>query len=87
MDPLTINITGLKCDNPNCDYRRDDIPFEAYEGYINAPCPKCGESLLTQADYDECLRMKSAARKVSAIVEATKWVKPSHYWNMLFGKS
>lgn len=86
MDPLSIEISGLKCDNPACDYRRDDIPFEDYEKYINAPCPKCEQPLLTQEDYDECIRMKRAARKVSAVVEAAKWVKPSHYWNMLFGK-
>ena len=44
---MDFNISGLKCDNPSCDYSNPDIPFEQYEQFINCPCPKCGQSLLT----------------------------------------
>ncbi|MEK3955646.1 hypothetical protein [Psychrobacillus sp. FSL K6-1464] len=50
---ITANISGLKCDNSACDYKDKSIKLEQYESYINAPCPACGSSLLTQADYDQ----------------------------------
>lgn len=50
-----LNISGLKCDN--CDYEDMSIPLEDYEKYIEKPCPKCGHSLLTQADYDQVMAM------------------------------
>ena len=41
------------CDNPECDYK---YPYSEEEekrlvSYINVPCPKCGENLLTLEDY------------------------------------
>lgn len=48
---IEMNIKGLKCDNPECDYIDMDIKVEKYEKYLNAKCPKCGEILLTEADY------------------------------------
>lgn len=50
-EALEMNIKGLKCDNPECDYIDMTIEVEEYENYINAKCPKCGEILLTEADY------------------------------------
>jgi hypothetical protein len=47
-----VKIEGIKCDNPNCDYRNDDVAFEDYSKWINASCPKCGENLLTEQDYN-----------------------------------
>ena len=49
---IKAKIQGLKCDNPKCDYRNDDICVEDYPKWINAKCPKCGEILLTQKDFD-----------------------------------
>jgi len=42
---------GLKCDNPNCDWIDESIGFDGIEEWINRPCPKCGENLLTFDDY------------------------------------
>jgi len=44
---------SIQCDNETCDYV---IPYsEEIENntaaFINAPCPKCGENLLTEQDY------------------------------------
>lgn len=54
---MEFNIYGLKCDNPECDYKDDSIKFKQYEEYINYPCPKCGSPLLTQADYDTTMNI------------------------------
>jgi hypothetical protein len=50
----------IVCDNPNCDHKikheTGDYHVET-KNYINAPCPKCGENLLTQQDYDDSARL------------------------------
>jgi len=51
--PMMSNISGLKCDSPDCDYKDDTIDSVDYEQHIDKPCPDCGESLLTQDDYDK----------------------------------
>jgi len=45
-------VSGLKCDNEACDYEDFDAKLEDYESYLNKPCPKCGESLLTPEDME-----------------------------------
>lgn len=47
---VEFNIKGLKCDNPNCNYVDMDIDASEYPKYLNTPCPKCGENLLTEDD-------------------------------------
>lgn len=49
---VELNIRGIKCDNPNCDYRNDKVEFEDYEKWLNKPCPKCGSNLLTKEDLE-----------------------------------
>lgn len=49
--PIEAQIGGLKCDTATCDYRDDQITVDQYESYVNAPCPKCGASLLTPEDF------------------------------------
>lgn len=43
--------SGLKCDNPSCDWQDRTIPHTEYVNYINSPCPKCAENILTEDDY------------------------------------
>lgn len=49
---MEIQLGGIKCDNKDCGYRDDSIVFDQYRDFINKPCPKCGENLLTQEDFD-----------------------------------
>ena len=46
-----LDIKGIKCDNETCDYSDMEAEFIP-DKYLNAPCPKCGSNLFTQADYD-----------------------------------
>ena len=55
------------CDNPRCDFT---IPFSEEEEeftaiYINKPCPKCGENLLTEQDYIQDEKIKKAIRWIN----------------------
>lgn len=65
---LDMNISGLKCDN--CDYRDDSVPFSDYESSVGKPCPDCGESLLTQEDYNSIMQMVQAVEMVNSFSEA-----------------
>src|SRR5699024_8193411 len=47
---MDLNIRGIKCDS--CDYKNMDIEVGEYEAWLNEPCPKCGENLLTKEDLD-----------------------------------
>ena len=51
---------GLVCDNPDCDWEDMSIPSEDYEKWVNAKCPKCGEVVLTEEDYQGVLDLKMA---------------------------
>lgn len=80
---MELNISGLKCDF--CAYRDDEVEFSEYEASIGKSCPKCGESLLTQDDYDRCLRMYKMVSNLNKISDVLKWLNPLHYWRLLFG--
>lgn len=69
---MDFNIQGLKCDNPNCDYCNPEIPFEQYEQFVNYPCPKCGQSLLTPHAYKMCVAMKSMGNFITKITGGAK---------------
>lgn len=57
---IDLQISGLKCDSPTCDYNDLTVSVNDYKSNINKPCPKCGESLLTQDDYDQTMQMVQA---------------------------
>lgn len=46
---IEILTGGIVCDK--CDWKDDTISSDKYHQYINKPCPKCGENLLTLEDY------------------------------------
>lgn len=44
----------IECDNKQCDYvvkNESKDPNERIDKFINTPCPKCGQNLLTEEDY------------------------------------
>mgnify|MGYP003665879484 FL=1 len=64
---MTTNISGLKCDNPECDYKDDTVDSVDYEQHIDKPCPDCGESLLTQDDYDKVQQIQQQIMDLNAL--------------------
>ena len=47
-----IDITGIKCNNPECDYELDNIPLEEFKNFLNKPCPLCGTTLLNEEELN-----------------------------------
>jgi predicted nucleic acid-binding Zn-ribbon protein len=67
-DALKLTISGIKCDVPNCDYRKEDVSVSDYENWLNKPCPKCGSNLLTQEDYDATKALISLAETLNNVI-------------------
>ena len=63
--PFAVYPIGIKCDNPECDFRDDSVKCENYQQWLNKPCPKCGQNLLTQKDYDTVQHVKKIEQKLS----------------------
>lgn len=68
-DEKNVEITGggIVCDNPDCDYKDVTVKMEDYPDWVNKPCPKCGENLLTQEDYDAVLQLTRLADFVNTL--------------------
>jgi predicted nucleic acid-binding Zn-ribbon protein len=67
-DALHLTIKGIKCDNPDCEYRNEDVSMTDYEKWLNKPCPKCGSNLLTQADFDATRALIAATEVLNGVI-------------------
>ncbi len=57
-----LEINGIKCDNPVCNYVEEGISVDNLSKWLNRPCPCCGENLLTKVDF-------TAIQDLMAVVE------------------
>lgn len=58
---------GIKCDNPECDWRDMSVHASEYSEWVNAPCPRCGANLMTTANYRAFQRLKRVVAVINAI--------------------
>ena len=65
---MNLIITGIQCDNPKCDFKKENISFEEYPQWLNKPCPICGENLLTDEDYNTVKMMVSITAMANKII-------------------
>lgn len=64
---IEMKIGGIKCDNPNCSFRDDSAKVEDYKKWLNKPCPKCGQNLLTEEDYNNTLFLIEMTKTINNI--------------------
>jgi len=81
-----MKISGIKCDTPHCNYRDDTIQFEDYPKWINKPCPVCSRNLLTQSEYDQCIRLFEIEDKLNKFMHKCRWLNPMFYYNRITGR-
>lgn len=53
---------GVKCDHCPWKLEIDDI-----SGWVNKPCPDCGQNVLTQEDYVEWAKIKFAMDMINSM--------------------
>lgn len=61
--------SGIRCDNEKCDFINKDSPDENLGDWLNVPCPKCGENLLTQQDYENALKVDAIIDMINTMTE------------------
>ena len=49
---IKMKVKGLKCDNPDCDWKDESVEYEEYEKWVGRPCPCCGQNVLTKGDFE-----------------------------------
>ncbi len=67
-----IEITddgGLVCDNPECDWEDKNITFENLEEWLNKPCPKCGQNLLTEEDFLNAQILRKSVEFINTLTQ------------------
>lgn len=61
--------SGLVCDNPACDYENREVTEANLKDWVNAPCPKCGENLLTEDDFDRAINALEVVELINSLSE------------------
>jgi len=64
---------SIQCDNKKCNFvikSQTGDPHEDISMYVNVPCPKCGENLLTEKDHLQSL----------AFLKKVDWVNKWFSW-------
>jgi hypothetical protein len=67
----------IVCDNKQCDYKIKNPTGDSNEDisrYLNMPCPKCSENLLTEQDYLQSIK----------VLKIVKWFNKWFSWTMIF---
>jgi len=59
--------TGIICDNPNCDWDDKTVTHDQLKDWLNVSCPKCGENVLTQEDFDNAKAFYLAMELVNSM--------------------
>lgn len=67
MQAIDYKIKGIKCDNPDCDFRDETVEYKDYKNWLNKPCPKCGSNLLTQKDLE-------TIKAIIKLVKIINWI-------------
>src|SRR5438045_4235424 len=62
-----LDECGLKCDNPKCDWQDKTISFADLENHINRRCPKCGQNVLTEKDFENAMITKLTADYINTL--------------------
>ena len=76
---VEVEYQGLKCDNPECGYRDDSIPYKDY--VVGSRCPECDWVWLTQEDMDQVAKMIKIIQRFNWL----RWLNPMNYWRGIFG--
>lgn len=58
---------GVYCDNPSCDWSDEAVNMTDSDKYLNKPCPKCGEIVLTQEDLNKSKKLMDAINLINSM--------------------
>lgn len=82
MKNLLIEVNQedlVVCDNPKCDFHVPCTEENKHElsYYVNIPCPKCGENLLTEQDYLQAVKLEKV---IDLLNKYFSWLNYIFFW-------
>ena len=77
-----VSDGGLQCDNPKCDWTDMTILIADFDAWLNKPCPKCGENVLTDVDYNNAKQLHAMIDFINTLSE-----EELDEFNKLYGMS
>jgi len=69
---IEVKETGIQCDNPDCDWKDPSVTLSSgsdLEKYLNMPCPKCGQNVLTEEDLKNHMTVLSAVKMINSLTQ------------------
>lgn len=65
---IDLKETGtIKCDEPGCDYKLEDVAYANLHEHVNSTCPKCGSVLVTNQDYMKVMSLIENVRLINSL--------------------
>jgi uncharacterized paraquat-inducible protein A len=61
--------SGIVCDNPDCNYEDMTVSHTELDKWLNKPCPKCGENLLTEEDFKNHSKLMATINLLNSMSE------------------
>lgn len=80
---MKVENLKVKCDK--CNYKEENIQFNELSKYVNKPCPKCGDVLVTIEEYNTLLFINNSIKNINKISNILKWINPFYYIGLIFG--
>ena len=82
MSNLLIEVNQkdlLVCDNEKCDFHIPHTVENKNElvSYLNVPCPKCGENLLTEQDL---IQSEKVMKVINFLNKYFSWLNYLFFW-------
>lgn len=71
IELVQVEDQHLHCDNEECGYEHfdKDIDYQDLSKWVDFPCPKCGQSLLTQEDLEATNQLTAYVNMINGFSE------------------
>lgn len=69
---MSTHISGLKCDNPDCNWEDPSIQLNEYPDWVGKGCPLCGEVVLTNEAWQtvqKIICIENAVNRFSGLLK------------------
>lgn len=70
MELKNVKTNGVVCDNPQCDWKNENVDTIQMALLVNHPCPKCGQNVLTPEDYIGMMQVIAVAENAPDVHES-----------------
>ena len=55
MNIVEVRFKSISCSSKTCNYKARGVKFRNYHKWVDKPCPRCGDVLLSKSDYNRSI--------------------------------